>query len=146
MKMRYFTFFVFAICSLNVFGQEWQLSYSEALSCAEDQNKPIILVFSGSDWCAPCIRLDKEIWQSEEFKTFSKENYILYKADFPRKKSNKLALELENQNKALAESFNPKGHFPLVVVLSKTEKVLGQTAYKKISPSEYVSHLNSFLK
>jgi len=54
--------------------------------------------------------------------------------------------ELENQNKSLAKSFNPKGHFPLVVVLSKKEKVLGQTAYKKIAPAEYVLHLNSFLK
>lgn len=129
-----------------MFGQEWQRSYAEALSCAKDQDKPIILVFSGSDWCAPCIRLDKEIWQSEEFKAHSKANYILYKADFPRKKSNRLAQQLEEQNKGLADSFNPKGHFPLVVVLSKNEKVLGQTAYKKITPSEYVSHLNSFLK
>ena len=129
-----------------MFSQEWQASYSEALACAKDQDKPIILVFSGSDWCAPCIRLDKEIWQSAEFKSYAKENLILYRADFPRKKSNKLAQELEKQNKALAESFNPKGHFPLVVLLSKGEKVLGQTAYKKIAPAEYVSHLNSFLK
>jgi len=129
-----------------MFGQEWQTSYSEALSCAKDQNKPIILVFSGSDWCAPCIKLDKEIWQSTEFKSYSKENYILYKADFPRKKSNKLAASIERQNKSLAESFNPKGYFPLVVVLSKNEKLHGQTAYKKIAPDEYITHLNSFLK
>ncbi len=146
MIMKYFVVFAFLICSSIMLGQEWQVSYSEALSCAEHQNKPIILVFSGSDWCAPCIKLDKEIWQSTEFKSYAKENYILYKADFPRKKSNKLDQRLETQNKALAESFNPKGHFPLVVVLSKSEKVLGQTAYKKIIPTEYISHLNSFLK
>jgi len=144
--MKYLILFAFSICSLNVFGQEWQTTYSEALSCAIDQDRPIILVFSGSDWCAPCIRLDREIWQSDEFKSYSEENYILYKADFPRKKSNKLSLELENQNKALADSFNPKGHFPLVVVLSKKEKVLGQTAYSKVSPDEYIKNLNSFLK
>lgn len=144
--MKYFVVFAFLICSSIMLGQEWQVSYSEALSCAKDQNKPIILVFSGSDWCAPCIKLDKEIWRSTEFKSYAKENYILYKADFPRKKSNKLDQRLETQNKALAESFNPKGHFPLVVVLSKSEKVLGQTVYEKITPTEYISHLNSFLK
>ncbi len=144
--MKYLILFAFSICSMSVFGQDWQVSYAEALSCAIDQDKPIVLVFSGSDWCAPCIRLDKEIWQSDEFKSYSKDNYILYRADFPRKKSNRLTLELENQNKALADAFNPKGHFPLVVVLSKNEKVLGQTAYQKIAPNDYIKNLNSFLK
>lgn len=144
--MKNFVVFAFLACSFSAFGQEWQVSYSEALSCAKDQNKPIILVFSGSDWCAPCIKLDREIWQSEEFKKYADKNYILYKADFPRKKNNKLAEELEKQNKALADLYNPKGHFPLVVVLDKNEKMAGQTAYKKLSPTEYVSHLNSFLE
>lgn len=144
--MKYIVVFLFFIGSAVSFSQEWQVSYDEAVSCAKDQNKPIILVFSGSDWCAPCIKLDKEIWQSEEFKKYSDKNYILYKADFPRKKNNKLAEELEQQNKALADLYNPKGHFPLVVMLNDNEKVLGQTAYKKLSPTEYVSHLNSFLE
>lgn len=144
--MKYFVVFLIIMGSSSTFGQEWQVSYAEALSCAKDQKKPLILVFSGSDWCAPCIKLDKEIWQSEEFRKYADKNYILYKADFPRKKNNKLAEELEQQNKALADLYNPKGHFPLVVVLNDNEKVLGQTAYKKLSPTKYVSHLNSFLE
>ncbi|MRI02080.1 thioredoxin fold domain-containing protein [Kriegella sp. EG-1] len=146
MKIKYCTFFVLVFSALNGFSQEWKDSYTTALSCAKDQNKPIILVFSGSDWCAPCIKLDKEIWQSEIFNSYAHENYILYRADFPRKKSNKLAKELETQNKSLAALYNPNGHFPLVVVLNKDEKVLGKTGYKKLAPNKYVSHLNSFIK
>ena len=59
----------------------------------------IIVVFSGSDWCAPCIKLDKSIWQSEAFKKESEKEWIIVKADFPRKKANVLTKEQTEQNK-----------------------------------------------
>ena len=75
----------------SLFSQNWKNNFDEAKIEAEKQNKKILLVFSGSDWCAPCIKLDKNIWRSAEFIKFSDENYILYKADFPKKKANQLA-------------------------------------------------------
>lgn len=127
-------------------GQEWQKDYKVALEQAKNQHKPLLLVFSGSDWCAPCIKLDKEIWHSENFREYSEDNYILYKADFPRKKANRLDPELTRQNNELAATFNSKGYFPLVVILNEKEKVLGETGYQKLSPDQYISLLNSFLK
>lgn len=132
--------------SIFAFSQNWQNSFTEAVLLAKEENKPIILVFAGSDWCAPCIKLDKTIWQSDDFKTYSKKHYILYKADFPRKKANKLTEARTLQNNTLAERFDPKGFFPLVVVLDANEKVLGTTGYKKIVPNDYISLLNSFIK
>jgi thioredoxin-related protein len=129
-----------------VFSQNWQSTYGDALACAKENNRPVILVFSGSDWCAPCIKLDRLIWQSEEFKEYAKENYVLYQADFPRKKDNRLTEKLTAQNNALAEKFNPKGYFPLVLVLSKNEEVLGTTGYKKVTPKKYISLLNTLMK
>lgn len=131
--------------SIGVVAQDWKENYNDALAQAETDDKPLILVFSGSDWCPPCKRLDKNIWTSEEFKSFSSEKYVLYKADFPRKKANQLPQEQLNQNKKLAERFNPKGHYPLVLVLDKSEQVLGKTGYQKISPKDYIAVLNSFL-
>jgi thiol-disulfide isomerase/thioredoxin len=132
--------------SALVSAQDWKESYSEALDLAEIENKPIVLVFAGSDWCAPCIKLERSIWQSGEFIQFAKNNYVLYKADFPRKKDNQLAAEITKQNSALASTFNPNGHFPLVVVLNSNEEVLGKIGYKKLSPNHYISLLNSFVK
>ncbi len=132
--------------SATVFSQDWKPSYKEALTCSKEEDKPIILVFSGSDWCAPCIKLDKTIWQSKEFIAFSKDNYILYRADFPRKKANKLSDDLIAQNNALADKFNAKGYFPLVVVLSPQQKILGTTGYKKLPPEAYISLLSSLIK
>jgi thioredoxin-related protein len=137
---------VLILFSAVVFAQDWQPTYTEALTCAKKNNIPLILVFSGSDWCAPCIKLDRSIWQSDDFKAYAKDNYVLYRADFPRKKNNKLSKVLSEQNSELADRFNPKGHFPLVVILNTNEKELGTTGYKKIAPKEYISLLNTFIK
>lgn len=128
------------------FSQDWKATYTDALGCSVEENKPIILVFAGSDWCAPCIRLEKNIWQSETFKTYAEANYILYKADFPRKKANALSAKRSEQNAILADRFNAKGHFPLVVILDAEENVLGNLGYKNISPNGYLSLLNNLLK
>ena len=144
--MRRISLIFFFFCAVSVFSQDWQASYQEAVKASAENNEPIILVFSGSDWCAPCIKLDKNIWQSPEFKTYADEHYVLYRADFPRKKANQLGAERTRENVELADRYNPKGHFPLVVVLDKKGQVLGTTGYKKLTPTEYVSHLNSFIK
>ncbi len=137
---------LFLIASFSLFAQDWSLTFSDAVMKAKEKDKPIILVFSGSDWCGPCIRLDKNIWSSQEFKDYAAAHYVLYRADFPRKKRNRLNEVQTAQNRQLAEKYNPNGFFPLVVVLNKNEKVLGVTAYEKVTPTEYVAHLNSFLK
>lgn len=126
-------------------AQEWNLDLNDAMKIAQDSNKPIILVFSGSDWCSPCIKLEKEIWESTEFQVYAKEHYVMVRADFPKRKSNKLSDEQEAINAQLAEKYNSDGYFPLVVVMDKNALVLGKTGYKKLSPNEYIEHLNSFI-
>ncbi len=126
-------------------GQDWQENYGSALSIAQTEDKPLIVVFAGSDWCGPCKKLEKKIWQSDVFKTYASENYVLYKADFPRKKANQLSKEKVAENSKLAALYNPKGHFPLVVVLNKREDVLGKVGYEKVDATGYLSLLNAFV-
>lgn len=140
---RLFLGLLLAISSVS-FAQNWTNSLDEAKATAAKENKKIILVFSGSDWCAPCIKLDKNIWQSEEFKTEATGNWVLLRADFPKKKEHALPAEQQKQNDALAEKYNREGNFPLVVVLDQNGKVLGKTGFKNFTPSEYIAHLHSF--
>ena len=93
-------------------AQIWQPDYDSALALAKKTERPLIVVFAGSDWCAPCIKLDREIWQSDVFKGYAADNYVVYRADFPRKKKNQLAEKESSANAKLAEKFNPKRVFP----------------------------------
>ncbi|WP_430400734.1 thioredoxin family protein [Flavobacterium sp.] len=129
-----------------VFSQNWKLDFDEAKQLANEENKNIILVFSGSDWCAPCIKLDRNIWQSEAFKKESDENWIIVKADFPRKKANQLEDAQMNKNRKMAEKYNIEGSFPLVVVLDKSGKILGKMGFKNVSSEEYVKMIQEIEK
>lgn len=137
--------FIFLISSIS-FAQDWKTNFEEAKKIATAESKNIILVFSGSDWCAPCIKLDRNIWQSEEFKKESAENWVLLKADFPKKKANLLPEEQKKANDALAEKYNREGSYPKVVILNKEGTILGILGYKNVSPTEYIAMIKSFEK
>ncbi|RIV71960.1 thioredoxin family protein [Flagellimonas aequoris] len=128
----------------NLSAQEWQTNLEKAQDLAQKNNNHIVLVFQGSDWCAPCIKLDREIWSTQEFQSLAKGHFVMLKADFPRKKQNKLPAVQEEHNKTLASKYNPNGYFPYVVVLDATGKVLGQAGYEKTTPKAYFNKLNSF--
>ena len=117
--------------SLTTVAQNWQNDLNVAMKQASEGNKPIILVFQGSDWCAPCMKLDREIWKSEDFINYAENNL--------------LSEDQQKKNNALAEKYNPNGYFPLVVLLDMNGKVLGTTGYEKKSPKEYINHLESFM-
>jgi len=137
---------LFLLSTSAIFAQDWTTNFEEARILASKKNQNIVLVFQGSDWCGPCIKLDREIWSSDIFKEFSKSHFVMLKADFPRRKANQLDSEQVQKNTLLAEKYNPAGYFPFVVVLNSDGKVLGETGYKNVTPAEYIAQLKAFEK
>ncbi|NND78407.1 MAG: thioredoxin family protein [Eudoraea sp.] len=137
-------FLILFVIAHTGFSQEWQTDFDTAKQLASEKNLPIILVFQGSDWCAPCIKLDRAIWSSQEFITYATDHFILLKADFPKKKKNALLPEQQKKNRILAEAYNSKGYFPWVVKLTKNGEVLGNVSYQKMTPKGYIQLLESF--
>ena len=146
MKKSILLSLIVVLFNLGSTAQQWQSNLEQAKKMASKEDKQIILVFQGSDWCAPCMKLEREIWSSQEFIVYADKHFIMVKVDFPRKKKNQLSKEQETINNKLAEKFNPQGYFPMVVLLNKDEEVLGETGYKKMSPDEYIEHLKSFIQ
>lgn len=130
------------LVSLYGQAQNWLTDFEQAKKTASEQDKNIIIVFSGSDWCAPCIKLDKNIWQSESFKNEAAKDWVLIKANFPRKKANELSKEQTEHNRKLADKYNIEGSFPLVVILDKNGKLLGKMGFKNVSPEEYIKMIH----
>jgi thioredoxin-related protein len=151
MKKQLKAFMVLVIlCCLSVvsFGQEaiaWNEDMIVASEQAENEGKMILLSFSGSDWCANCIRLDKVLFQSEEFASLASEEFVLLNADFPARSKNKLSKEQTAKNEALAEKYNKGGVFPTVVVLSADGNVVGKLVHPKDSVEEYITQLHAFV-
>lgn len=127
-------------------AQDWHTDFEKAKTIASTENKTIILVFQGSDWCAPCIKLDRAVWSTDAFKSYAKDHFVMVQADFPRKKANALSEAQTVANAQLAESYNKRGVFPFVVVMDDKGTALGETSYKKTSPEGYIEILNGFIQ
>lgn len=136
--MKLLILIIASVLSLSTVAQNWVYDLEEAKTKAQQENKQILLVFSGSDWCAPCIKLDRQIWQTKVFKNHAKENLVLLKADFPKRKKNQLPKIQQDKNKALAETYNTKGYFPFVVLLDADGQVMNQLGYKNLTPTKYI--------
>ena len=146
MRKILFIFILILSTSIETQAQDWVYDFKMAKEMAQIQHKKIILVFSGSDWCPPCKKLERNIWTSQEFIDYAKQHYILLKADFPHKRKNRLSDMQMKKNIALAKIYNPRKRFPTVLVLDENGNVLGKTGYKRVSPKEYIEILNSFIK
>lgn len=141
-KSILFIFFTFAMTNLN--AQDWLTDFTIAKAESAKTGNDIVLVFSGSDWCVPCIKFDKQIWETVEFKKYAADHFVMLRADFPKRKKNALSKEQQEHNNKLAETYNKQGMFPLIVILDKTGKAKGKTGFKNVSSNEYIKHLESF--
>jgi thioredoxin-related protein len=104
---------------------EWQTDFEKAKKLAREKSGYVLLNFSGSDWCAPCIRLRKEVFESGEFSQLADSSLALFNADFPRNKKNRLPKEIQERNEKLADLYNPSGKFPFTLLLTPDGKVVG---------------------
>ena len=143
---KYLLLFIFCLAGFQLYAQQWLTSFQEAKELSAAQEKTILLVFQGSDWCAPCIKLNRDIFETAHFLTYAKDHFIMLQADFPKRKKNALSPELQAHNNALAEQYNKGGIFPFVVVLDNYGTVLGQTSYSKKTPQEYIVELEGYIK
>jgi thioredoxin-related protein len=142
--MKYLIYFLFLIATAFGYSQNWNTNFEEAKAKAEKENKNILLVFSGSDWCGPCIKLEKVVWKSPEFQAEADKNWVIYRADFPNKRKNQPPPDMIESNNKLADKYNKNGIFPLVMLLDAKGKVIGKTGFKNVSAQDYIKLIHSF--
>lgn len=122
----------------------WLTDYDTALAQAKKENKPLLIDFTGSDWCPPCKMMAKEVFASSTFQTFAAKDLVLLKADFPKLKP--LAPEQQKANEELAQKFNIEG-FPTLIVLNGEGKELARNVgYKPGGPSAVVEWIQKAAK
>jgi thioredoxin-related protein len=139
MKPILILFFAF----LNFSSSQWTTDFPKAKLDASQEHKFILLNFSGSDWCIPCIRLHEDVFEKAEFVEYASSNLILINADFPRLKKNKLSNDLQRQNDDLASQYNPNGIFPLTILLTADGKQIKSWEGNTINAQELVSEIKT---
>ncbi|RZJ58604.1 MAG: thioredoxin family protein [Hymenobacter sp.] len=146
--MRYFLLAGLALSTCSVAAQTaptWNTSLPAALAQAQATQKPVLVVFSGSDWCKPCMQLKQEVFDQPEFAQFAKDRLVLARFDFPRNKKNRLDPTQTKQSEEAAAQLNKEGTFPAVVLLSPQGKVLVRSGYRPGGAAAYQAYLQPYL-
>ena len=134
--------FAFLFITLMSGGTDWLTNFDEAKRTALQEHKLILLNFSGSDWCGPCIKMKKEVFENDSFRQLAQEKLVLLRADFPRQKKNQLPMDLVAHNEKLADKYNPDGKFPLTLLLDADGKIVKQwDGYAFASQDKFISDL-----
>jgi thioredoxin-related protein len=122
----------------------WHDNMREAMQIAQKEHRHILLNFSGSDWCGPCILLRKEILDQADFLQMADTELVLVNADFPRKKKDQLSPAQQQLNNALADQYDPQGKFPFTLLLNADGKVLKEwDGYPKMTPGAFASEIQN---
>ena len=116
----------------------------KAFRAARESGKQVLLVFSGSDWCLPCIRFEKNILTDSAFLHFAGERFVVLEADFPQKK--KVPATLKAQYEELAGKFNAEGAFPKIVLLTADRSQLAVLPYTGQSPTRFIQQMKASLQ
>ena len=129
---------------------KWHTDVKEAISTGNKEQKPLLLFFTGSDWCGWCIRLQKEVLLTPEFAKWATENVILVELDYPRRTPQ--TDEIKKQNGELQQAFGIQG-FPTIHFANGTDKEgkvnfsgLGNTGYVAGGPVAWLAVANEILK
>lgn len=142
--MRFFS--LAAIALAITFSWGWETDFNKAVEKAKKEHKLVLLKFSGSDWCIPCMNMQKGIFETESFKKFADSSLILVNADFPRLKKNKLSKDQQKKNDELAEKYNKQGAFPLTLIVDTNGQVLKSwEGYTKMTPEQFIAQIKPLL-
>ena len=133
-----------AALSATAFGsalEGWSTDLDKALEKAKTENKALLVEFTGSDWCPPCIAMRKNVFSKKEFVDAASKNFILVELDFP--KGDK---ELKEKNQPFAEKYKIEG-FPTVILLNSEGKEFNRFfASQYPSTDEFLKHLGEALE
>ena len=114
----------------------WLTNFETAQARARSEKKLLLIEFTGSDWCPPCIMLGRQVFSQPEFKDYAAQHLVLLEVDFPRRKE--LSPEQRAANEKLAEQFGIDG-FPTVIILDSSGRKIGELGYMPGGPKPFIA-------
>jgi thioredoxin-related protein len=140
MKRLLGSLLIISLCSFSI----WQPDMATARKIAKEKHRLILLNFSGSDWCGPCIQMKKTIFESKVFEQMADTSLVMVNADFPRLNKNQLPFKKMQQNRELADRYNTSGVFPFTVLLDEDGNLIKSwTGLPMINAAQFTNTVKS---
>lgn len=133
------TFAFVGVCHANLDG--WSTDLDAAMEKAKKEKKSILVEFTGSDWCPPCIAMRKNVFSKKEFVDAASKDFILVELDFP-----KADKAVAKKNQPWAKKFEIEG-YPTVILLDHEGKEFTRFfASEHPTTEKFLAHLAASLE
>lgn len=123
-----------------VIPSRWHHSYESAIQEATESGRPILVNFTGSDWCHWCVKLKQDVLSTPEFEAWAKENVVLLELDFPRRSPQSAVLKQQNQDLAKKYGINA---YPSVLLIDARGEKLGDRLGYLADSEEWISNASA---
>ena len=113
---------------VNKIELNWVATYKDALKKSKKEKKPVLIYFTGSDWCGPCKVLDRDLFQTEKFKAIADKDLVLLEVDIPRRKDI-VSEDKMSENLYLQSKYKVKAFPTLMMVNHRGKKIAEKKGY-----------------
>lgn len=120
-------------------------NYDEAIKYAKVNKQPVLIIFSGYDWCKPCMIFKKFILSSKKFKSYYPKKFPILLLSFPIEEKNKLPEQQMTYNQTFADKYNKSGIFPYMVMINIEGTPLGDLTYQEETTGDFIKQCNKLL-
>ncbi|MFC4635601.1 thioredoxin family protein [Dokdonia ponticola] len=121
MRSLFFILFIVIASVSSAQEADWLTDFEKAKKVSKKTKKPILMYFTGSDWCGPCKMLKKDFWQDPSFIKQSTD-FVLLEIDVPFREDI-ISPAQKKKNKELQKKYNKEGVFPTLLALDANGKV-----------------------
>lgn len=131
-----------SLATVSALEEGWTNDFEAAKKTATDEEKDLLLNFTGSDWCGWCVKLKDEVFSQESFKKEVRDQFVLVELDYPKTVEGlaKLSNETQGQNQKLQQIYQIQG-FPSIVLTDSRGRPYGRTGYRQGGSEKYLQHL-----
>ena len=123
---------------------EYLTNFDAGKQKAAAENKNLLVKFTGSDWCPPCMKLEKDVFSKKSFQKGVEKDFVVVVLDFPR--SSNLPKEARAANKKIAKKYKIKSYPTVMLMDSKGKVFKSMSGYDGSGPKAYLAGIKSSLK
>lgn len=131
------------LLSFSLFAESlhWETDYAKAVKASKRDGKPLLMFFTGTDWCPWCMKMNQEVFENSQFVEEVRSLFVYYKVEFPIHWDKE---EMIEKNQSLKVTYNVEG-FPTIVLVDPGQGLISKLGYLPIGGGKYAEHLKEIV-
>jgi thiol-disulfide isomerase/thioredoxin len=120
----------------------WLTSYDDALAAAERSGRPVLTVFTGSDWCLHCRNLEEKVLHTETFSRWADGRVVLLVIDLPQQG---ISAEERQARSRVCIKYGVRSFPSTLLIAPDGSRIAGQSGYTGQPADAWVAAMEGHL-